>query len=457
MAYYRYKLKPLTDEVLRNHYGETNRNIIRTIIDNDIVLHSVESPTSVKGRGSAYRFSIPSARIQELNPTLTSLIDSRIRIYHDHFIFVGTQLGEGQTWSSTRTNLVNFDTSHLVDQIRTRYAFFDRPVNGLMNIVIDNFAPKLMYTTRFDPRHLHRISNFPKTIYAVSPWFAQYFGAKQIAPEQLCRVLGYSVKDLKLLITKVKRKNLSIGFVGYGGTNVNTIHWLSEIMKFTHTVNLFNFIEVFEPDTLEVSNLLRFPKNPHIPQNNEHIHSNYGVSPSSKLQLLDPVELSLLSKNKPFISPLRVNGNRAGSTSSQKVIIYNREAGQYVSKDSHVYYGAPTIDTRVEFEESGHFISATHKGNSAHLWLNPTQDSDLQVESYGLISLTQFFMNQLRLAIGLLEVLAADDVDYKEKDKLLLEYSFDGVAKLPTDRLYNFQLEGHSGLVTTETEADNAW
>ena len=361
---------------------------------------------------------------------------------------VAQELSSDTEWSNERNRTLYFNVNTVKDQIRVRYAFLERPSSGLSNIIIDSYAPRLMYLSDLSPSRLDRIQNLPKTAYAISPWFAQYFGVQQVSSEQLCRTLGYSLKDLKNLVTKVKRKNMSVTFIGYGGTNVNTIHWLTEIMKITQSVNLFNFIEVFEPDTLEVSNLLRFPKNPYLE------YGGYRNSGTSKLRLLDVSELKLLSKNKPTISTRTITTNFPHEC---KGVVWNSEAGRKIPKSRHVFYGAPDINTRSLFEDVGHFVSATHSGNTAHLWLNPVQDTDLQVESYGLIELTPFFMNQLRLAIGFLEYLSIDDIDLKAKDELLLEYSFDGVPKLPTNRVYNYQLNTHDGNVATEDEADVAF
>ena len=409
---------------------------------------------------SNYESYYPEDELKTLQYTSDTELDLKVKrpikmkydmyVFINHLVLVETTLDEDSFWSNTRERTLDFENDYLMEQIRTRYAFFDRPTSGLSNIIIDNYAPKLMYNTRFNQRDLNRIT-LPKTIYAISPWFAQYFGAQQVPTEQLCRILGYDVKALKQLVTKVKRHNYSISFVGYGGTNVNTIHWLTEIMKITQSVNLFNFIEIFEPEQLEISNLLRFPKNPYIENNIPGIY----VPNASKLALLDPSEISLLSRGKANISTSRINGTQLHHNS--KGSHYDSPSRRYKVKNNHIFYGAPTIDTRDSFKDSGHFISATHNGNSAHLWLNPTQDSDLQVESYGLIQLTPFFMNQLRLAIGLLEILAEGTTDFKEVDKLLLEYSFDGTAKLPTNKTYNFQLGSHNGLVATEVEAATEW
>lgn len=366
----------------------------------------------------------------------------KLKVAGDQLVLNVSKTTAPMSWSQPRTRRLDFGTNYIIDQIRVRYALFNRPISGLSNIVMDNYAPKIICNTNFNEQSLASLK-LPKTIYTISPWFASLLGANKIETEQLCRILGYSAKDLKALVTKVKQKDLAITFVGYGGTNINTIHWLTEILKLTKAVNLFSYVEIFEPEDAEISNLLRFPKDPNL---------NYSGAPyfgPSKLRLLDKLELNLLSRKLPLIRRGRLEIVRYTESRS---FTYDASARKRFTKLNHVVYGAPGINTRIELSEAGRFISATHSGNSCSMWLNPTQDADLQVESYGLIQLTPFFMNQLRMAIGLLEILASDQ-DLTEKDKELLNYSFDGIAKLPTDRVYNFQLGSHNGHMSTEAEA----
>jgi hypothetical protein len=97
-------------------------------------------------------------------------------------------------------------------------------------------------------------------------------------------------------------------------------------------------------------------------------------------------------------------------------------------------------------EANLNLITATHGDDDASLILNPVNQSDLQVESYGMIKLTTFFMNQIRLAIGLLELLASDQ-DLSERNKKILDFSYVTNTKtLPTSRQWNCQLE-HNGLI----------
>ena len=378
-------------------------------------------------------------------------------------------------WSSTRTKSVNFIADYLTTQIRVRYAMFDRPRNGLSNVVVDSFIPRLLVASKMNVVAACRNANFPATAVTISPWFANMFGIKQMSPEQMARFVGYTPAMIKDLFAKVKRKNWAITFIGYGGTNVNTLHWLTELANMTHTVSPFKYVEIYENDNTDISNLLRFPKDP-----GTAIQNNFG---RNKLSLLTG-ELETLSRLKPdyqrrYYNPARPHyGQRdfikrtpvyEELTDAQKE---DEAAGRWVNRrrlmdenheyvyevehtdEKHIYYGAPNIETRVALSEVGNFISATHGSNDCSLHLNPTQDTELQVESYGMIQLASFFMNQMRMAIGLLETLADDNFNPAEKDKPLMEFSFDGIAKKPTDRNYNFQLD-FAGMMLDENDAAN--
>ena len=379
-------------------------------------------------------------------------------------------------WSDIRTKSVNFVSDYLTTQIRVRYAMFDRPRNGLSNIVVDSFIPRLLVATKMDVHVANQKANFPATAVTISPWFANMFGIKQMQPEQIARFVGYTPTMIKDLFAKVKRKEWSISFIGYGGTNVNTLHWLTELAHMTHTVSPFKYIELYENDSTDVSNLLRFPKDPGTAVQKH----NYG---SNKLSLLTG-EVETLSRLKPTVSPrfydpasyyygqrsfVRAHRIHEELTPTQQI---DEEAGRYVNRTyardqygnsvysyehlggNHIFYGAPGIATREKLSEIGHFISATHGSNDCSLHLNPTQDTELQVESYGMIQLAGFYMNQMRMAIGLLETLADDNFNPADKDKSLLDYSFDGIAKKPTDRNYNFQLD-FAGVMLDETAVNN--
>ncbi len=368
-------------------------------------------------------------------------------------------------WSMTRTKDINFKSDHLAEQIRTRYAMFDRPTNGLSNVIIDSFVPRMLYRSKFNIPSAIANMNPPKTAVAISPWFASMFGVKQMEIEQLCRILGYDKRDIKQLFDKVKKKQYTICFIGYGGTNVNTIHWLSKMANMTHSINIFDETIVYEPEEAEISNLLRFPLNPLevekiSPKSTRTIDNAKHLS--SKLSMLGH-QLDRITKGQVETYPFFYKRGMNAKVHSNQ---YKKDDNGTILRDENrnviheilaapktIIYGAPGIATRTVLSEYGNFISATHGDADCRLDLNPHQDQELQVESYGVIQLGGFFMNQLRLAIGFLETLADDNFDPQAKDVTLMEYSFNGQSVKQTDRTYNFQLD-FDGLVLTEDQAN---
>ena len=254
--------------------------------------------------------------------------------------------------------------------------------------------------------------------------------------------MGYTKTDIKRLFASVRSKKLTLNMVGYGGTSVNTMHWLYEMSKMVFAINTFKQIKIWEPDTIEVSNLLRFPIDTSSSLKTYHRSSPAYVG-VPKTDMANG-ELERLSTEKPEI-------HKSYLTTAADFSPYQQSNHTILPADQ-IVYGAPDITTRQRLAPYGNFISATHSDSSCRIDLNPEQDDTLQVESYGMISLSAFFMNQLRMAIGLLELLGSDQ-DLQEQDKTILEYKFTGERLLQTDREYQFQLE-HSGLVLTPEEAD---
>ncbi len=385
-------------------------------------------------------------------------------------------------WSETRRSTVHFINDYISHQIRVRYAMFDLPREGLSNVIIDSVAPRYLYQARFNPDKARELMNPPKTAVAISPWFAEIFGVKQMTAEQMCRILGYSKGHLTKLLNAVKEKQYKMMFIGYGGTNVSTIRNLDEISKLCNVINVFDRCTIFEPEDVEVSNLLRFPLNPMKVTVSASRNSPAEIKQLSNKLFLLGQQLKRISRN-PVIeersfynvgptsaqhpssfhnAQCRLNADGSNARDEQGNQIIEAE----IKSDKHIIYGAPGISTRQMLSKYGNFISATHGGNSCALHLNPEQDDSLQVESYGVIKLGGFHMNQLRMAIGLLETLADPEFNPQEMDKTLMDFAFtgsdqmikneDGVEKkmsLKTDVTYKFQLE-HDGSIMTAEAAD---
>ena len=306
--------------------------------------------------------------------------------------------------SETQVRVLTF-TDYIRSQVRSRYAFLVRPRLGRHNQILDSYAPRLLDLMYSTPLERLRV---PSTATAISPFIASNLQVPVVPASDLVRLLGFTKRDLTSLIETVKAKSLDICFIGFGGTGVNTTHWLTEICKITGHDALFNSLTVVEPDSVEFSNLLRFPIDP----NSIELHDSLPTS-VRKLELFQPEHARHLAVSVDLRSTYL--------------------EGPLDIRDC-IYYGAPDLGTRQVFCGS-RFIAATHSGNSCNLYLNPTQDSDLQVETYGVIDLGVFFLNQLRMAIAFLELLASD-TDLSEIDRNLFTYSFSEPSTLRTSKRY---------------------
>ncbi len=372
------------------------------------------------------------------------------------------QMATESEWTESRIRTI-YMKDYLAEQIRSRYAFLDRPTSGLSNVVIDSFFPRLMYKTKLDTDRItaEYARTLPSTSVAISPFVASLLNVKQIETEQLCRILGYDKRRLKTLMNAVKTKQFKFVFVGTGGTGINTAHWLAEISKMVNVVGLFNEVHVYESDDIEISNLLRFPKDI------TSIKYDRTLMRDSKMQIIssDVHRLSKLTPNfhNHYIAdeedfqtgsyPYEIFNN-TWATDDNGDTITNPRQHDRTTKPKVILYGAPDITTRKNLSKCGSFISATHAATNCYMYLNPKQDSDLQIETYGMIQLAPFFMNQLKMAITLLEILGRDDLDLTEQDIELLNYQFTGVNEMTTDRQYNWQYSPES-LMLTEEESEN--
>ena len=166
---------------------------------------------------------------------------------------------EGSFWAPNSVIHKDFTKDYLKEQIRARYGFFDRPTNGLSNVVLDSFLPGLLYKYSLDIAQLKERETFPKTSVCISPLLADLLEIKRVPIDQLIRILGYTAQDIKELMTTVKNKQLDFIFAGVGGTGMNCAYWLDEMSKLTNTINIFNSIHIYEKEGVEFSNTLRFP------------------------------------------------------------------------------------------------------------------------------------------------------------------------------------------------------
>lgn len=354
---------------------------------------------------------------------------------------------DGSTWSNTRTTTYTL-AEHLGEQLRSRYAFIDRPTNGLSNVIMDTYLPRYLYKHKMATDIFDR-EPIPSTAVSISPLTAKILGTKQMELEQMIKILGYQRKDIKRLMLAVKTRDLNFVFVGTGGTGINTAHWLSEMARLVSIPHLFRRVYVYERENTEVSNLLRFPIDPSTINGSSTKKTNIIKKYVHHLSKLEPEYSHNYIANDSTYYPYSIFDMHIND-----MHISDESNVTYQTKENTILYGAPDLETRQNLSACGSFISATHADTGCFMYLNPKQDLSIQVESYGMIQLSQFFMNQLRMAIQLLEILSDSELDLTEQDKELFRYSFDGNKLLSTDRQYNFQISEQVNMLTEEESAN---
>jgi len=376
-------------------------------------------------------------------------------------------------------------------KVLTRYAIFDRPLSGEKNVIVDSFFPAFYLKSM---RNTFYSEELPATAAAISEFTAEFMSVPLVPRQDLVEMLGFSVKDINNLMNTVKAKKLTLHMIGLGGTNSNTLYWLYQLALLTNTPNLFKQLLIQEPDNLSIDNLIRMPMNPlveatkglsgYIPRttspmegymwhvvNKQNTYDKadkydkisyplryYGSGFQDKVTV-NPFCCTTNTRQMPKLSLVK-NCYQYLSSSALKLIsgyfvpreryihILNARNSYYNPTPETIYYGAPDIATRQAMQQVGKIlITATHGDNEATLALNPIQDTQLQRESYGVIRLGVFFMNQLRLAIGLLQTLASDQ-DLTEQNKTLLDYTYSADAS-KCKRTWKVQ-ELHDGLLRSD-------
>ena len=342
-------------------------------------------------------------------------------------------------------------TSSLNDKLKNdithRYALFSREEDGHVNTVIDSFMPNLiaMKLNGQDNRALRELRLMPSTKYAISEYFANMTSTRQLPIQYMVEMLGFKKAKLKSLLLKVKSKKQKMIMVGFGGTNANTWWWLSKMAEWTGIINIFDTIAVVDDDSVELHNILRFP----FDLNNMSGHDTFKTSMFNNHAQLTKKYIAKKDLFPCSILDLTNEWIGIGARSPANAIRYSEDnAISFIDLENTFIFGAPTIRSRSELYDMK-FIAATHGDNHCSMTICPEVDNGLLTESYGMIRLNTFFMNHVRMAIGLLEFIASDDPEkWAEKNKRIFEYNFkkavDNNELCKTEKNIFFHTE-HSG------------
>ena len=358
------------------------------------------------------------------------------------------------------------------EALARRYAVLPKP-GKVRNLIVDSFLPQYFIKHKFNLENIQKeFRNISSTATMIHRGFARMLGIRELPLDDMLAMIGYTKERITELLTNVRAKKFNIAFAGYGGVGTNTIYWLTELCNMTNIQGLFNKIIISDFDKLSLDNVFRMP-NPFKTfsainhkymlfnsSTNSYIDTEYRYNSLYKTQTIPENSLKALSTKAPYYENRKLRGQTflvkhirdiydwivygAPDIESRKVLseVINKDPSEYSN------YWDSYLAKRIKV-----FISATHGDDICELSINPTyleNESNLMIESYGIIQLNVFFFNQLRLAISFLEALEKYSLYELEefRDKVFLkDYSIVGNQK---SNKYNIAFQNVRTINTVE-------
>lgn len=353
-----------------------------------------------------------------------------------------------------------------------RYAVLPKP-GKVRNLIVDSFLPQYFIKHKFNLENIQEeFKNISSTATMIHRGFARMLGIRELPLDDMLAMIGYTKQRITELLTNVRAKKFNIAFAGYGGVGTNTIYWLTELCNMTNIQGLFNKIIITDFDKLSLDNIFRMPnpfktllalKHENMIFNsavNKYTRTEHRFNSLYKTQTIPENSLKALSAKAPYIGTDALSGYTFNEHHINH--LYN-----------WIVYGAPDIESRRILSEAIHgpssdysnsydsrlaehikaFISATHGDDICELTINPSyleNESNLMIESYGIIQLNVFFFNQLRLAISFLEALekySLYELEEFRDEVFLKDYSIVGNQK---SNKYNIAFQNIRTINTVE-------
>ena len=358
------------------------------------------------------------------------------------------------------------------ENLAHRYAVLPKP-GKVKNLIVDSFLPQYFIKHKFNLENIQEeFRSISPTATMIHRGFARMLGIRELPLDDMLAIIGYTKQRIAELLTNVKAKKFNIAFAGYGGVGTNTVYWLTELCNMTNIQGLFNKIIITDFDKLSLDNVFRMPnpfktllavKREDMNFNdsiNNYRRTEHRFNSLYKTQTIAENSLKALSAKAPYIGTDALSG-------------YTFHEHHVNNLYNWVVYGAPDIESRRILSEAIHgpssdhsnsydsrlaehikaFISATHGDDICELSINPSyleNESNLMIESYGIIQLNVFFFNQLRLAIAFLEVLerySLEELEVFKDIEFLKNYSIVGNQK---SNKYNIAFQNVRTINTVE-------
>ncbi len=221
------------------------------------------------------------------------------------------------------------------------------------------------------------------------------------------------MEHLDILPTKedfqrIREKDINLCVVGYGGAMVNMLHnmylWSMELSE----VRTFKNIVVFEKDTVDFSNLVRFGKPVSFDYTAEF--ATFADEDVQNLKILKKVSMLThekeLSKQRKIIS----------------FVEWLQDTHALALKDkNYVLVGAPDLETRKMLHDTdSNFYFMGHSNHEVDITYQPEITSGLVVENYGSIDIPVLLIN-LQIATGaFIKQLAGEE--QPERNQRILDF-----------------------------------
>ncbi len=186
---------------------------------------------------------------------------------------------------------------------------------------------------------------------------------------------------------KIRDKDINLCIVGYGGAMVNMLHnmylWAMEVSE----VRIFKNIVVFEKDTVDFSNLVRFGK----PISFEYT-AEFATFADEDVQNVKTLKkVSMITHEKELSKRRKIISFVEWLQDSHAVALKEK---------NYVLVGAPDLETRKMLHDvQSNFYFMGHSDHEVDITYQPEITSGLVVENYGSIDIPVLLMN-LQIATG---------------------------------------------------------
>jgi len=290
----------------------------------------------------------------------------------------------------------------IMEAAKRRYHWTDTPSMGFG----DNTVPKAFLEE----------TDIPEDLPLISPNLQQMFGGEALTFSEFVAHCGINMIEVASNLQQVKKRQLRLLSVGYGGASINLLHFIGQFAIMTGISYPFQSLIVYEEDTLSLMNALRVYK-PIAAQPCD-------VGEQNKMVLLSDGPEQYLSQH--------IYTNNEFLTADLE---FTRDDGQDTDVlteisniDNLVFFGAPDFKARTMLQDNTTkpFLFIGHGDNEVDIYRKPHVDGELTVESYGKIDLSVFFINMLHASAAMLGILARGE-EQGEPNTLLYRHNTEGM------------------------------